>query len=70
MKTASRGSSIPAAMALNMIALMGALPVAKKHPQNFLLKRLFEQHAPVSQIKVDSRLSIEAHDSPWFANYE
>ena len=45
MKTVSRVSTIPAAMALNMIALMGGLPTAKKYHQNFLLKRLFEQTA-------------------------
>jgi len=70
MKT-SRGSSIPAAMVLNMIALMGSLPVARKHPQNILLKRLFEQNIPASaKSKADPKLGIESHDSLWFGNYE
>jgi len=71
MKTVSRGSTIPAAMALNMIALMGGLPAAKKYPQNVLLKRLFEQTALRPAItKADPKLGIEVHDSFWFGNYE
>lgn len=73
MKTASRTSSIPAAIALNMIALMGSTSFTKKQPQDILLKRIFTQYTQGLQEQDNSlkgSSGIEFADPLWFANYE
>jgi len=71
MKTTTK-SHIPVGMALNMLALIGGIPSAKKYPQEQLLKKLFTQESPASNdpINRDENAKPESFDRAWFGNYE
>jgi len=71
MKTTSH-SHIPVGMVLNMLALIGGVPSAKKYPQDQLLKKLFAQEspAPADHKSRDENAKPESFDRGWFGNYE